>query len=484
MQQTANLNLPYLMPSQAQKHVTHNEAIRSLDSLVQLAILDRDLATPPGAPAEGDRYLVAVGGTGTWAGRDGEIAAWQDGAWAFLSPRAGWLAWLIDEARLLTFDGSGWIDAAVHSINPAPMVGINAIADETNRLSVSSAASLFDQEGGDHRMKINKAASGDTASVLLQSGYSGRAEFGLAGNDDWSVKVSPDGTAWVEALRADAATGRIELPAALPLTHPEQIVTGRHVREVLAADRTYYVRADGSDTNNGLADNAAGAFLTIAKAISAAVAIDPSTYNVIIQLQDGTWPAGPSMSTPMLNNKTLTLQGNLSTPASCVIEGATSVSASGAGVSLNLTGLSLNGSLLGINCSSGATVGIGAGVVFGAASSQAHMRTNGPGSTININANYSVTAGSARHFYASPNGFINCFNRTITLSGTLNFSTAFTFADRGALISTNASTFTGGTITGKRYDAQTNAVIYTGGGGASHYPGSIAGTTATGGQYA
>ena len=112
------------------------------------------------------------------------------------------------------------------------------------------------------------------------------------------------------------------------------------------------------------------------------------------------------------------------------------------------------------------------------------MRVNGQGSFINISAAYTITAGSARHYYASPNGYINMFAQTVTLSGTLNFSTAFAVADRGALLSTNGSTFTGGTITGKRYDVQTNAVIYTGGAGASHYPGDSAGSTATGGQYA
>jgi hypothetical protein len=83
MEQSANLQLPYIMPSQAQKHVTHNEAIRTLDALVQLAVLDRDLTTPPVSPTDGDRYLVATGGTGAWTGRDGKVAAWQDGAWTF-----------------------------------------------------------------------------------------------------------------------------------------------------------------------------------------------------------------------------------------------------------------------------------------------------------------------------------------------------------------------------------------------------------------
>ena len=71
MEQSANLQLPYIMPSQAQKHVTHNEAIRSLDALVHLAVLDRDLFAPPASPADGDRYLVAAGATDAWAGKEG-----------------------------------------------------------------------------------------------------------------------------------------------------------------------------------------------------------------------------------------------------------------------------------------------------------------------------------------------------------------------------------------------------------------------------
>jgi Protein of unknown function (DUF2793) len=80
---TPNLNLPYIAAGQAQKHVTHNEAIRALDAVVQLSVLDRGLTSPPGSPVEGDRHIVAAGATGAWSTHDLEIAAWQDGAWAF-----------------------------------------------------------------------------------------------------------------------------------------------------------------------------------------------------------------------------------------------------------------------------------------------------------------------------------------------------------------------------------------------------------------
>lgn len=212
-EQTTYFGLPYLMPSQAQKHVTHNEALRMLDALVQISALDRDLATPPEDPQEGDRYIVAPSPTLDWVGHASDLAAWQDGGWAFHTPARGWLAWVADEARLVVFDGSGW--RAAETLQDIPLLGVNATADATNRLALSSEASLFDHAGSGHQHKINKAGEGDTASVLFQTGYSGRAEFGLAGDDDWHVKTSADGVAWQEALVADKASGKVRFPGGL-----------------------------------------------------------------------------------------------------------------------------------------------------------------------------------------------------------------------------------------------------------------------------
>ena len=205
--QTPTLNMPYIMPSQAQKHVTHNQALEILDAVVQLSALSRTVPAPPGSPAEGDRYIVGAAPSGAWSGHAGKVAVSRPGGWALIPPLAGWIAWIADEETLAVFDGSGWVDAIAAGLNPAALVGVNATADTGNRLAVASPASLFSHDGDDHRLKINKAAEGDTASVLFQTGFSGRAEFGLAGADDFSVKVSPDGSAWTEALAVDAATG-------------------------------------------------------------------------------------------------------------------------------------------------------------------------------------------------------------------------------------------------------------------------------------
>lgn len=63
MERSANLDLPFIMPSQAQKHVTHNEALLVLDALLHCAVEDRTRGEPPAAPAEGQRHIVAAGAT-------------------------------------------------------------------------------------------------------------------------------------------------------------------------------------------------------------------------------------------------------------------------------------------------------------------------------------------------------------------------------------------------------------------------------------
>src|SRR3990172_4556205 len=111
-EESAKLRIPYIAAAQAQKHVTHNEALSLLDTLVQLSVLDKDLATPPGSPDEGDTYIVAGSATGAWTGWETRVVRFIDGEWRSYLPGegdgAGWLAWVIDEDMLYVFDGSDW----------------------------------------------------------------------------------------------------------------------------------------------------------------------------------------------------------------------------------------------------------------------------------------------------------------------------------------------------------------------------------------
>lgn len=199
------LNLPYIQPAQAQKHVTHNEAISALEMAIQLTLRSHVEAVPPSAPARGDRYVVPAGGAQNWNATDGDVAVWDGIGWNFFGPKEGWLAYSEANQSFLKFDGTVWDDLGLG--DQVEVIGVNATADPINRLSVSSEASLFNNDGSGHQMKVNKAAATDTASLLFQTGFSGRAEMGTSGTDDFAIKVSDDGTSWTTAMQFDAMSG-------------------------------------------------------------------------------------------------------------------------------------------------------------------------------------------------------------------------------------------------------------------------------------
>lgn len=200
---TANLALPYILPSQAQKHVTHNEALQRLDAAVQL-VLAAHLPTPPEDPSEGACYAVITPATGAWSGKAGQVALRQDEAWVFLQPRQGWLGYDLAGQHPIVFVDGQWTDLPLPQDPTVSTLGINASADTFNRLALSSPASLLNHAGSGHQLKINKAGPPDTASVLFQSNWQGRAEFGLTGSDEFAIKVSADGSLWKTAMTISA----------------------------------------------------------------------------------------------------------------------------------------------------------------------------------------------------------------------------------------------------------------------------------------
>ena len=222
MDATTNLKLPFIMPSQAQKHVTHNESLLLLDSIVQLSVLDRDMTGEPDQAAEGDRYIVASEASGTWAGQSGKLAAFQDGAWTFLEPRIGWQAWVADEGIFVVWNGTDWITSGspdVSELQNLALLGLGTEADSQNVFAAKLNKALWTARGvgeggdGDLRYTLNKEGTDDVLSMLFQSGWSGRAELGLIGSDDFSLKVTADGSAWHEALSVDRSTGIVSEPA-------------------------------------------------------------------------------------------------------------------------------------------------------------------------------------------------------------------------------------------------------------------------------
>lgn len=257
MSQSPRLSLPYIAPQQAQKHVTANEAFRRLDALVQLSAVSAATAAQPGLPAEGDAYILPAGATGAaWgAMAEGAIAAYQDGAWVEIAPGAGWRAYAGDTGALLVYDGAAWADvsSAIKTLQNLDLFGVGTVADAANPFSAKLNKALWTAltagEGGsgDLRYTLNKEDAANVLSLLLQDGFSARAEMGLIGDDDFVIKVSNDGSAFNEALRIDAASGRLGFGGTDPDASATVTIDGPLlVEQALSAPLQNRFQSDGS----------------------------------------------------------------------------------------------------------------------------------------------------------------------------------------------------------------------------------------------
>ncbi len=173
MTDTPHLGLPLLQPSQAQKHVTVNEALARLDALAQMELQSRSLNSPPATPEEGAAYAVAAGAVNDWAGKEAQIALFLNGGWAFLQPKAGWRGWIADEGTPAQFDGAEWVAG-------------------TGALGQHGAATTLRVIEHDHT--VGAGASSDTAAIIpaqsLVIGVTGRVLEAIPGTaTSWRLGI-------------------------------------------------------------------------------------------------------------------------------------------------------------------------------------------------------------------------------------------------------------------------------------------------------
>ena len=125
--------------------------LKLLDMVNQLGVIDKDLAIPPGGPANGDRYIVAVGASGAWATHDLEVAVFIESVWEFHVPQYGWGAYVIDEGFRYDWNGSIWI----------PQVAQAALSEAISETALTGAVIM------DLSVGRNFRTSGATAGITL-----------------------------------------------------------------------------------------------------------------------------------------------------------------------------------------------------------------------------------------------------------------------------------------------------------------------------
>lgn len=265
MAQTTRLGLALMAAAQSQKHVTHNDALLSLDALVQGVVAETDRLAPPASPQEGDAYLIGSAPTGAYAGQAGMLAAFVSGSWRFFQPQTGWVVFVKSRNALMVLSGGSWhvIDDLAQSFSNLKNLGIGTTADASNRLAVKTNAALFvatsaaEGGSGDLRVAFNKPLATGTLSHLFQTNWSGRAELGLTGDDNFHVKTSPDGSVWTEALACMAATGAVRM---------DRILSGRSTPRVTAC----YEAEFAGTSKQGIALNDSGTLASTAISFSRA----------------------------------------------------------------------------------------------------------------------------------------------------------------------------------------------------------------------
>lgn len=318
----------------------------------------------------------------------------------------------------------------------------------------------------------------------LPTGWTDYREIGKmtggSGGSGSSITVKDEGTTLTSALTSldFAGSGVVATNTSGAVT-----VTIASSREVLSSNRTYYVRTDGSDSNNGLANTSGGAFLTVQKAIDVIYAtLDLGGKDVTVQVADGTYTGAVLADGPFIGKGSVTINGNNSTPTNVVFSTTSSscvTAQNGAFISCTNFKVTTTTSGVGLLASKKGHVNF-SGIDFGTCATH-QIRSDDFGS-VTATGNYTISGGAATHFN-SVSGAIRIQLRTVTLSNTPAFYIAFCQTLISGLATVNGNTYSGTGATGVRYDITTNGVVYTAGGGANYFPGNAAGTTATGGQY-
>lgn len=263
-------------------------------------------------------------------------------------------------------------------------------------------------------------------------------------------------------------------------TMQEVDLAGGPPREVLSANRTYYVRADGSDSNTGLANTSGGAFLTLQKAADVAMALDLSIYNVTINVGAGTYAAGVVLGR-LVGKGTVTFVGDTTTPSNVAISYVTVQATGWIMKGFKTTNTAIFSYHIGV--SGGDTIFDYYQWDFGAADiTSAHVLVTLRG-TLRYFSSYTISGGAGVHWQCTLGGLIYRMDAvTVTLTGTPAF-TYYVLAQSQSSINANLITFSG-SATGTRYAGQRLSVIDTAGSGASYFPGNVSGSVDSTSVYA
>ena len=142
---TDRLILPLIAPGQAQKEMTHNEALTLIDALVQPVVQTVGTTAPPANPLPGQCWIIGTSATGDWAGHAAALAISTSGGWRFVSAFEGMSAWSLADGMVAVHRSGVWLigetNARKLSIN-----GIQVVAGQQATIAAPAGGMLADAE--------------------------------------------------------------------------------------------------------------------------------------------------------------------------------------------------------------------------------------------------------------------------------------------------------------------------------------------------
>ncbi len=222
MSASPNLKLPFIDANQNQKSVTHNAALTILDALVNCQARSAALAAPPASPADGQCWIVAAGGSGAWAGKDFNIAAWQDGAWNFYAPTIGMLAYDDATGSPIVWTGAAWSalagggggGGAVTSVAGRTGAVTLAVADVSGAAPLASPAltgtpTAPTQAASDNSMKL--ATTGFVAASFLLASNAPALGIGTAADSGNPLSTKLNSALFTALPTSASGTGDVRV---------------------------------------------------------------------------------------------------------------------------------------------------------------------------------------------------------------------------------------------------------------------------------